>query len=415
MLDTLRIEDLDDQAFDPFATDEMAWGDIVDPYPILAGYRHEKSVHPIEYRMIFTDVPDPTLSHYPTWSVFGYDDVLEVLMRPDLYSSKILEQNLGVAFGPTIIVMDAPEHTLYRRIFQKAFSPGIVRKWVDDIVDPIIHGLIDKIEGKGKADLVADFTEPFPFHVIYQQLGLPPEDGRIFHKLACTQLFWVSDPDKTDEAGRKLTKFFGALLDERRENPGDDLVSLLATAQHDGQFLPRETLIAFLRQLINAAGDTTYRTTGTLLMALLRHPDQLEAVRRDRSLIPQAIDEALRWDGPVLMNWRGTTRDVTLGGVDIPAGACVNIVQASAHRDESKYKDGDRFDIFRDRTHRHFGFATGPHVCLGQHLARLEMERALTAILDRLPNLRLDPDHPVPVSRGFHLRSPDHVHARFDV
>lgn len=409
-----RIEDLDDPAFDPFAADGAAWGDILDPYPILARYRREKSVHPIEYRKIFTDLPDPTLSNYETYSVFGYDDVLEVLTHPELYSNTILLKNLGIAFGNTIVVMDPPEHTRYRRIYQKAFLPNIVRKWGEEIIDPAIARLFETFEKRGKADLVQDFTIHYPFHIIYKQLGLPPEDGRTFHKLAITQLFWITDPERTEEAGRKLRSFFGSLLEKRRKEPGDDLISLLATAEIDGEYLPSDNVISFLRQLINAAGDTTYRTTGTLLMCLLNNPDQLEAIRNDRSLIPAAIEEALRWDGPVTMNWRAAKKDVTLGGVEIPAGAVLNIVQGSANRDETKFEDPDRFDIFRAQTHRHFGFATGPHVCIGQHLARFEMERALTAILDRLPNLRLDPHQAPPVSKGFHLRTPESIHVVFD-
>jgi cytochrome P450 len=414
MSEALHIEDLSDPTFNPFIPDELSWGDIADPYPTLARYRHEKSVHPLEYRTIFTDVLDPTLSHYPTFSVFSYDDVLEVLTRPEIFSNKIMEKNLGVAFGRSIVVMDPPEHTRYRKIFQKAFLPNIVRQWSDHIVQPVISDLFGAFEQTGKADLVQDLTIHFPFQIIYRQLGLRPEDAAIFHKLAATQIFWISDPEVTEEAGRKLRTFFDALLDDRRCEPRDDLVSLLANAEVDGEYLPRDSVVSFLRQLVNAGGDTTYRSSSTMLMCLLANPDQLEAVRNDRSLIPAAIEEAFRWDGPVITTWRGVEQDVTLGGVDIPAGSVVNPVLGSAHRDESKFADPDHYNIFRDRTHRHFGFSTGPHVCIGQHLARLEMERALTAILDRLPNLRLDPDYPPPESRGFHLRTPHHIHVRFD-
>ncbi|RYD86210.1 MAG: cytochrome P450 [Sphingomonadales bacterium] len=313
-----------------------------------------------------------------------------------------------------MVVMDPPEHSRYRKIFQKAFLPNIVRKWSDHIVQPVVSELFDRFAHTGKADLVQDLTVHFPFQIIYRQLGLPPEDGAVFHKLAMAQIFWMSDPEITDEAGRKLRTFFGALLDDRRHAPRDDLISLLANAEVDGEYLPRDSVVSFLRQLVNAGGDTTYRSSSTMLMCLLNNPDQLEAVRNDRSLIPAAIEETFRWDGPVITTWRGVERDVTLGGVDIPAGAVINPVLGSAHRDEGKFENPDRFDIFRDRTHRHFGFSTGPHVCIGQHLARLEMERALTAILDRLPNLRLDPDYPPPESRGFHLRTPHHIHVLFD-
>ncbi len=190
-------------------------------------------------------------------------------------------------------------------------------------------------------------------------------------------------------------------------------MSLLAHAEVDGEYLPEEILVSFLRQLVNAGGDTTYRATSMLLTGLLTHPDQLEAVRKDRSLIPQAIEEALRWDGPVLIATRTPSLDAELCGVKLPAGACLSVASGSANRDPSRFENPDRFDIFR-RKQRHFAFAFGPHVCIGQHLARVEMTRALNAILDHLPNLRLDPDMPPPRIQGTMMRVPRRIHVRFD-
>jgi cytochrome P450 len=408
-----EIQDLSDPTFNPYTMESMAWGDIVDPYPVFAEYRKKGSVHEIEYRKIFTDSVDQTLAHHRHYTVFGYDEVLEVLTKPQDYSSSILEENLGLAFGRTIVVMDPPEHTRYRKLFQQAFLPNIVAKWSEHIVEPVISELIDQFADKGKADLVQDFAIHYPARIIYRQLGLPLEAGRVFHKLAMTQTYWAVRPDLSKEARAKLGDFFSAYIAQKRANPGDDLVSLLATAEVDGEQLPEDVLVSFFRQLINAASDTTYRTTGTLLMCLLKDPAQLEAVRKDRSLIPAAIEEVLRWDGAVTMNWRITTRDVTLGGVDIPAGSVINFIQGSANRDETKFEDPDRYNLFREKRHKHLGLGNGPHVCIGQHLARLEMSRALSAVLDRLPNLRLDPDQPEPFSRGFQLRTPEHLHVRF--
>ena len=169
-----------------------------------------------------------------------------------------------------------------------------------------------------------------------------------------------------------------------------------------GQESTRSTLhLAELFRLADKAG-------------LLANPEQLAAVVADRSLIPQAIDEALRWEGPVVSTIRHVARDVTLDGVDIPKGAILNVVLGSANRDPEKYLEPDRFDIFRDRSVRNLAFATGPHVCIGQHLARVEMTRALNALLDRLPNLRLDPSKPAPDIRGHILRVPEHIHVVFD-
>ena len=190
-------------------------------------------------------------------------------------------------------------------------------------------------------------------------------------------------------------------------------MSLLALAEVDGEQLPEEILISFLRQLVNAGGDTTYRATSVLLTGLLTQPDQLDAIRQDRSLIPQAIEEALRWDGPVLIATRTPTMDTELCGVQhtgrrLPVGG-LGLGQPRSAR----FENPDRFDIFRKKQ-RNFGFAFGAHVCIGQHLARIEMTRALNAILDRLPNIRLDPALPPPAIQGTMMRVPKHIHVCFD-
>jgi cytochrome P450 len=179
-----------------------------------------------------------------------------------------------------------------------------------------------------------------------------------------------------------------------------------------GNICRRKVLISFLRQLMNAAGDTTYRGTSVLLTALLENPGQLDAIRADRSLIPQAIEEALRWDGPVAVQLRMAAVDTELGGVPIPAGSLLDVVAAAANRDPAIYADPDRFDIFRDRK-PHFSFSRGPHICVGQHLARVEMTRALHAVIDHLPGLRFDPDHPRARIQGSMMRVPRHLHVRF--
>ena len=171
-------------------------------------------------------------------------------------------------------------------------------------------------------------------------------------------------------------------------------------------------LISFLRQLMNAAGDTTYRGTSILLAQLLRNPRQLEAVRVDRRLVPDAIEEGLRFDGPVVSQTRQSLVDTRLGGVDIPAGAILDVVAGAANRDPQKWDHPDQFDIFRPRK-AHWSFSRGPHICVGQHLARVEMTRALEAVLDRLPGVQLDPGKPVPDALGVMMRVPRHLHVRF--
>jgi len=408
-----RIQDFDDASYDPFVSDEAAFGGCADPYPQLAEWRAQAQVHRMDYRAAMGLYPDVTMAGLAHYLVLGYDAVEKIFLDPATYSNKTYARNLGISFGRSVSAMDAPEHARFRKIFQKAFLPNMVAKWGETLVDPVVQGLMDQFSGRGKADLVQEFTHHYPFQIIYRQLNLPPEDVKTFHKLAIAQTVVMYDVPHGTEASQKLGVYFKALLEERRRNPADDLVSLLAQAEADGEQLPEEILISFLRQLVNAGGDTTYRATSVLLTGLLSNPDQLDAVRQDRSLIPQAIEEALRWDGPVLIATRTPTVDTELCGVNIPAGACLSVASGSANRDPSRFENPDQFDIFRKK-HRNFGFAFGPHVCIGQHLARIEMTRALNAILDRLKNIRLDPAMPAPLVQGTMMRVPKHIHVLFD-
>ena len=411
-----RIKDFDDPTYDPFLADEAMFGNLLDPYAKLAELRAIGSVHDGDYRVIMGGAQDITLKHLRHFTVVGYDEVAQILLDPETFSNAAYQFNLGLSFGRSISTMDAPEHHRYRRIFQKAFLPNIVSKWGETLVEPVVNELLGKFVACGTADLVQEFTLYYPFNVIYRQLGLPQQDINTFQKLAIAQIVVSVDMAHGTEANRKLGEYFKCMVAERRADPGDDLVSLLAQAEVDGEYLPEDVLISFLRQLVNAGGDTTYRGTSVLLTGLLRNPDQFDAIRHDRSLIPQAIEEALRWDGPVLMQTRMATRDVVLGGVTIAAGSLLDVCAGSANRDEKYWTDPDQFEILRVRRPniRHFSFSAGPHICIGQHLARVEMTRALNAVLDRLPNLRLDPDMPGPEIRGSMMRVPKHIYVRFD-
>ncbi|ATE63963.1 cytochrome P450 [Rhizorhabdus dicambivorans] len=411
MESAVRIQEFDDSSYDPFNSDEVNFGDHADPYPLIARWRAEAPVIEGGYRPLM-GLPAALYPDRKMFTVVGSREVNEVLTDTDRFSNAAYKFNLGITFGQgSISTMDNPEHGRWRRIFQKIFLPQYVKKWGDTIVDPVVHGLMDRFLPDGRADLIEQFTLRYPFEVIYHQLDLPEADVRTFQRLALGQTDYVHH-EKAIEAGRKLGEYFTALVEERRKNPGEDLVSLLALTEAEGEHLPHEVLISFLRQLMNAAGDTTYRGTSILLTALLENPDQFEAIRADRALIPQAIEEALRWDGPVLAQLRMASVDTELGGVAIPAGSLLDVVAGAANRDPALFADPDRFDIFRDRK-PHFSFSRGPHICVGQHLARVEMTRALHAVLDHLPNLRFDPDKPRPQIQGSMMRVPKHLYVRF--
>lgn len=415
MTHVARIADFEDPNFDPFLTFETAVQSSSgeDPYAHLERLRSQGSIFALDYRELLGSPADETLRDLPKYMVLGSAEIQQMLDMPDVFSNRIFERNVGLCFGRSLTVMDAPEHTRYRKLFQKAFMPNVVSKWGDGIVDPVVHKLISTFRHRGRADLVKEFAKYYPFQIIYQQLDLPQTDIGIFHKLAVGLTCIVVDVAHGIEASQKLGAYYALLLDERRNGNGDDLITALARAETDGERLPDEVLVSFLRQLINAAGDTTYRATSSLLTGLLSNPDQLDAVRKDRSLIPPAIEEALRWEPPVTVCPRLTTQAVTLGGVEIPAGCEVDAMTGAFNRDPSRYDEPHRYKLFR-KPQRHMAFAYGQHVCIGQHLARVEMTRALNALFDQLPNLRLDPDHPPPRVEGVNMRVPNSVHVRFD-
>lgn len=362
MTTPLRIEEFDDTAYDPFTSDEVNFGDDLDPYPRIHALRAGGAVIPGSYR---EHMGYPCFyGDGPKFTVLGSSEAEEVLTDASRFSNSGYRPTLGTTFGMgSISTLDNPEHGRWRRIFQKIFLPQYVRTWGTTIVDPVVDGLMARFLPRGSADLVEEFTQRYPFEVIYHQLDLPASDVHTFQRLAIGQTDYVHMA-QAQEAGVKLGHYFRALIDARRAEPGEDLVSLLATTEVDGEHLPEIVLVSFLRQLMNAAGDTTYRGTSVLLTALLRNPDQLAAIRADRSLIPAAIEEALRWDGPVLSQLRVAIQDTVVGGVHIPAGASLDVLAGAANRDPDVYKDPDRFDIFRDRR-PHFSFSRGPHICVG--------------------------------------------------
>lgn len=413
----LKIHDYDDDAYDPFTASARIAGTskvTTQLYPGLAELRHAHPVWEGDLRLHFGTAPDVTNIDKRKISVLGHKEVTEVLLNSSgVFSNKIYGHSLGVSFGRSVTTMDPPEHGNYRMLFQKAFLPSMIASWGNELIPKVIHGLIDQFESRGSVDLSKEFALYFPFHVINELLQLPPEHRPTFHKLAFGQTTLRFDPDHAVEAGNKLRAYLVALVEERRRNPlgESDFITALANTEVDGETLPNEILISFLRQLMNAGGDTSYHGFGNVLTGLLSNPDQLEQVRNDRALVPQAIDEGLRWECPVMILDRCCNETVELAGVTIHPEDYIGVVLGSANHDEKVYKNPDAFDIHRKP--RHLAFGAGAHVCIGQHLARMELTLALNALLDRLPNLRLDPDAPPPVVEGVLIRGPKSVKVVF--
>jgi cytochrome P450 len=219
------------------------------------------------------------------------------------------------------------------------------------------------------------------------------------------------------EASRLLAEYLTPIVQERRRNPADDLISELAAATVDGERLTDDEIVSYLRLLLPAGSETTYCSIGSLLLALLTNTDQLDDVRADRSLVPRAIEELLRWEPAVPFIPRLVVRDTAIAGVEIPGGAVVTVCLGVGNRDETYFDDPDRYDVHRPER-PHLSFSSGPHMCLGMHLARIEMGIVLNAILDRLPDLELAPGPPGsatadPHIHGVGFRKPNCVPVRF--
>jgi len=380
----------DYDAFEEF-NKAMGSGAVRDPYPSFAELRKQGPIVKIDLSGM---TGGSTMMKNMPKEIFvavTHEAVSHVLRDAATFSSSGYEQIMGIVMGHSILEMDEPEHSRYRGLIQQAFTRKIQARWETELVHPIVHKLIDDFADRGRADLVRELTFPFPVNVIAGMLGLPHEDLPQFHRWAVELISVGHDWERGLAASKKLAEYFGGILAERREQPREDLISLLAQVELDGHRLTDDDIFAFLRLLLPAGAETTYRSSSNLLFGLLSHPEQLDAVRKDRSLIPQAIEEGLRWEAPLTGISRKASKDVEIFGVKIPKDATVAVNMGSANHDETRYENPEAFDIFRP-PQQHMAFAFGPHRCLGMHLARMETTVALNAVFDRLPGVRLDPD-----------------------
>jgi cytochrome P450 len=382
--------------------DDAVAGDVRDPYPELAEARRANPIQKLDSSLM------PHEEGQDVFFIYRHDDISQVLRDGDTFSSAhIIGLIMGPIMGEHIMLgMDDPEHKRYRAIVSTAFRQKVLAQWEQELVVDVANELIDAFVNRGCADLVREFNFPFPTKVISGILGLPREDYRQFQRWTTAILSFFTKLDEAILASQEVKEYMAVILAERRREPREDLISELAQAELDGEHLNDEEIFSFLRLLLPAGVETTYRATGNMLFSLLSNAEQLEALRSDRALIPQAIEESLRLETPLLNITRQATKDTEIGGVPIPAGSTVMLMLAAANRDEDRYPDPDNYDILRETPKPHISFGQGPHACLGTHLARLEMRVALNLLLDRLPNLRLDPDGDDPHIRGQVFRSP---------
>jgi cytochrome P450 len=386
-------------------------GDVRDPYPMFAEIRESSPVMEVHYG------PGPDggarLRVASLFTVTSQELARQVLTDNVRFSSAGYATTIGQVMGRSIIQMDPPEHLRHRALVARAFRARVLDQWSDTIIGATISELIDAFAGDGHADLVPQLTFPFPVRVIARILGLPEADWPRFLRLSTDLIAVMRNWDRAVAASQELRGYFAEIIADRRRHTSDDLVSQLIEAEVDGHRLSDDEIYPFLLLLLPAGAEITYRSSSNLLFGLLSDRSQLAAVRADRDLVPQAIEEALRWETPALTVARVATQDVELGGVRIPSGGFVAVSLGAANRDPGRYADPDAYDIFREDK-QHTSFGDGTHRCPGMGLARLEMRMLLSAVLDRQPGLRFDPGGEDPHIHGLLFRSPPNLPVRFD-
>ncbi|MFE9176116.1 cytochrome P450 [Streptomyces sp. NPDC007126] len=373
----------------------------------------------------------PLIRHEATqsWIVSRYEDVERVFKdRAGQFTTENYDWQLEPVHGRTILQLSGREHAVRRALVAPAFRGADLQERFLPVIERNSRELIDAFRHTGRADLVADYATRFPVNVIADMLGLDKADHDRFHGWYTSVIAFLGNLSGDREvaaAGARtrveFAEYMIPVIRERREKPGDDLLSTLCAAEVDGVRMSDEDIKAFCSLLLAAGGETTDKAIAGIFANLLAQPEQLAAVREDRSLIPRAFAETLRYTPPVHMIMRQTATDVTLSGGTIPAGATVTCLIGAANRDESRYRDPDRFDIMRDdlttttafsAAADHLAFALGRHFCVGALLAKAEVETGVGQLLDALPDLRTEDGFEV-VERGVFTRGPQSLPVRF--
>jgi cytochrome P450 len=381
-----------------------------DPYPFFAQKRAQNGVFEGTV-MDYSKTPEQ-FRPKQCYAAMSFDAVNSVYRDGKTFNSAMYDATIGVFIGPTILAMGGAEHRAHRNLVSAAFKSRSLVRWEPEIVRPVVNGLIDEFVADGRTDLIKDFTFEFPTRVIAKLLGLPEEDLPIFRKWAVDLISYTVKYKQAFEASAALKDYFLEQMSARKNNPTEDIIGDLVTAEIDGEKLSDEAIYSFLRLLLPAGLETTYRSSGNLLYLLLTHPKQFAAVQDDHELIGPAIEEGLRFETPLTTVQRFASEDTELDGIEIPKDSVIDVCMGSANRDESRWDRPEEFDIFRKRT-PHVTFAAGEHTCLGLHLARLETRVALECLLTRLKNITLL-DEGDPHIHGQPFRSPNVLPVTFD-
>jgi len=345
------------------------------------------------------------------WQVFCYNDIQKILSDPGTFSSN--QGGLaGELIASSMLSMDPPRHRQLHGLASQAFSPRRVQQMEARIVE-ITNSLLDAVIGRGEMDLIADFAYPLPTIVIAELLGVPAEDREQFKAWSDEIVKEIGqDPSlPRGSAQDEMVEYLAYQLKKKREVPGNDLISALAAAELDGAKLSDQDIVTTSALILIGGHETTTNLIGNTFLCLMENPAALAELYADRSLIPGAIEESLRYWSPLVCTFRVATRDTEVNGAHIKAGEYVQLLLPSANRDAAIFPDPDRFDI-RRTPNRHIAFSHGPHYCLGAPLARMEGQVSLRVILDRCASIQF-PEQLLEPLNGLIIQGVRHLPIKF--
>jgi cytochrome P450 len=382
---------------------------VFDPYPVIDELREHGAVVEIDVSAHFGIAPmpgQPTSEH--TFTAIGYDAVEQVFRDNVTFSSAAVGSVVAQKWGANILFMDEPEHRTYRALAQPAFAIKTMQSWEDRWLQPILTDLLAALPDEGRTDLYHEYCALFPVKTIASAFGIAPDDAERYHE-------WVlhmsggGTPDQAIEAVQHIADSLRPTIEDRRATGNDDdVIGLLAgseVADAAGTMhrLTETEILGFAYLMLTAGAGTTYRTFGFLLREVIANQELLARVRRDPDFVVPLVEETLRWSPPVLFFDRMAMVDTEVAGVRIPAGSVVSAMVGAANRDPARWDRPHEFDPDRERL-PHVAFGNGPHFCIGNQLARMELRNALTALLDRYDSIELDPEEPYPETSGLRFR-----------
>ena len=366
------------------------------PHPVWTRLRREDPVHWFD-----------RTSGMPFWAITRHADIVTIGKQPEkfLNGPRLVlshEPEIPNMFPPTLIQLDPPKHGVYRQLISKRFTPRYLKSIHGDI-ERIGKDIVEQLLRKsgpgqwGECDFVREVSAPLPIAVIAWLLGVPESDWNLLFDWT-NRTIGAGDPEyqqpgKTPQesamaAMTELFGYFAKLVEEKRKNPSDDLISLFAHLEVNGERIPEIDVLTFCLIIVIAGNETTRNGTTGGMLAFIEHPDQMRKLVRNPRLIDSAVEEVVRWTSPIIHFGRTATADYELRGKQIKAGQALGLFYPSANRDEEIFPDGDVFRVDRDPNH-HLGFGVGEHFCLGSHVARLELAIAYKYLLPRIEEIEV--------------------------